>query len=223
MSENNERLLKAKQKLMEMNKKVQNATKISDKHRINKADNDVPKAQNKQKFNKADYLFELTEKMVLDGFDADEVTKYIEKLEKLSEKTESHLESNEVTIAKEIKKINKEHRRLVNPEKTSETASIISSEETKSNDTKSPHKEDQVKQPETPGYSELAKRKSTPTTKKTEQRESKIPQYTPTKKQKPKDKAPPQQDSNEAVEMTGAGAQFLASLACDDDDDDNNM
>lgn len=225
----NELLSKAKQKLQEMNKKVHNAAKISDKHRLNKAGNDTPKVQTKQKFNKADYLFELTEKMVADGFDADEVTKYIEKLEKLSEKSEQHLENNEITVTKEIKKINKSLRQFLNPaDKSSEASSVISSEENNKSsiDNKTPHKEEQNlhKQDEGPSYSELARRKSTPTPKKTpEQRESKIPHYTPTKIPKHKEKQPVQPEPNDDVQMTGAGAQFLASLACDEEDDNNNM
>ena len=110
MSNENERFLKAREKLLEMNRKAQIATNINRRHlnspRQNQKPQLSPRAQQQlQKQQKqTDYCFELTEKMVEQGFSEEEVTKYISKLENLIKTND--IEKREAKVKADLRKIN---------------------------------------------------------------------------------------------------------------------
>ena len=119
MSSEEERLAKAKEKLLAMNKKVQHAT-VSNKQRLmgkqngsrspryQNPENHVisPRMQEQQQRQQkqSDYFFQLTESMIGQGFTEEEVSKYTIKLEQMLKSND--LEAKEAKAKKDIKKIN---------------------------------------------------------------------------------------------------------------------
>ena len=216
MSTEEERLAKAKRKLLDMNKKVQRAKIISEKHQVgqNKNEAEPQEIKPKKKTESSDYLFELTEGMINIGFSEEEVTNYIEKVEKLSKISDSELEKQEKNIHKDIKKINKSIQFLKDPksaEVASETASVKSEISVKdsSPDTLPPLKQG-------PRYSDMIKGRQSPMIQRNlpsliSPKETNVSK-TPSKIPKPPKNKPKDADM---VQATGAGAQFLASLADD--------
>ena len=104
-----------------MNRKAQKATDINRKHiyrnqnflkspgqnqKQNQKQQLSPRAQQQQEIQQkqTDYCFELTEKMIEQGFSEEEVTKYISKLENLVKTND--LEKRENKIKADLKKIN---------------------------------------------------------------------------------------------------------------------
>ena len=212
MSED-ERLAKAKQKLVDMNKKVQRAKVISEKHHIYKNEEPQPTIpRQKQESPSSDYLFELTETLInLEIFTEDEVTEYVKKVEKLAKLTDSELENNEKKNRTALKKINKSIQFLNDPSHGQQTTPKT----VKQKDQTEELQESESKPNQGPSYSDIAKGRQspmprkvsmpvTPTKETVSQTPSKIPK--PTKKKTPK---------NDKIQATGAGAKFLASLADD--------
>ena len=116
MSTEEERLLKAKEKLLEMNRKAQKATYSNLQRNQGKPKSPrfpqqqepllSPRMQQiKERAKKrSDCIFALTEQMLEQGFSGEEVSKYTQKLENLVGC--SDLEKKEAIIKKDIKKIN---------------------------------------------------------------------------------------------------------------------
>ena len=210
-----ERLAKAKQKLLDMNRKVQRAKNISEKRQTKneeiKQSKETPTKKKESGAN--DYLFELTEKMInLGVFSEEEVTKYVERVEKFSKMSDTDLENNQKKIQTAIKKINKSIQFLNDPKKATETPKI----EKQAKIEKPQENEEETKQNQELSYSDIAKGRQSPMVRKNM---IQVPQgdtqvsKTPSKIPKPQIKKKPKADDK--IQATGAGAQFLASLADD--------
>jgi len=117
MNSEAERLEMAKQKLIQMNMKVQRAAAISKKHVLKKKTDPEPIIKKIDKPN--EFIFELTESLVEEGFNDEEVVEYIEKVEVLSTCNFSDLEQKEQILIKEIRKMSVEMNQKLYPKEPS--------------------------------------------------------------------------------------------------------
>ena len=213
MADEQERLERAKQKLLKMNQKVQHAQNITKKRTPVKAAPARAEEKPQQPAQKsgATYIFELTEAMLADGFDEEEVSRYVEKVEAESKASEIELDQRELAIKTELKKITRAIELIKNPKAPS---SPDKPRKEKPKDDEKP-----AASADTPGYSAIHQTRKSP---KNEVKQARIA-VTPKKPETTPKKTSPRKRSDAevpAVKATGAGAKFLADLACDDDDDD---
>lgn len=199
-----ERLEKAREKLLKMNQKVQHAQNISKKRTSVKASAVKEEKPAKQTNT---YVFELTESMLIDGFDENEVVKYVELVETEAKSTSLDLDQREIQIQAELKKINRAIDRIRNPKvaESPEPGKVKKAKEVP---------KDEEKVPSSPGYAELHAARMNP---KNEVKKAAVAS-TPKKSVKKEAKSKP--GETPAVQATGAGAKFLADLV--NDPFDNN-
>lgn len=231
MTTEQERLERAKQKLMIMNKKVLHAQNISKKRNTKKPELEPlspasPPGQSKQNVTNT-YLFELTESMIMDGFSESEVADYVKRVENDAKCTDLELDQHEISINAELKKINRTIRRIKDPKPDTPKKNEIEDEGEKSdNDNDAGTKESPARQK---GYAELQMARMGQEPEKQEKAAPQNPEEdkkrSPSNKQTPKRSKLPSRkktlDPNSetpAVQATGAGAKFLADLLNDNDD-----
>lgn len=231
MTTEQERLERAKHKLMIMNKKVINAQNMSKKRNIKKAEleplsplSSSPRQQsNPTKTSANTYFFELTESMIVDGFSETEVSEYVKQVEIESRSTDLELDQHEIQINQELKKINRLIKRIkdpkipATPKTVNDSQDDISEAQINSPDSKDPSQKSYLEiqksrmpqEPEKilikPPEDEKKKLAGKPTPKR-----SKLP----TKKKEIMES----QGESPAIQATGAGAKFLADLLDGDDD-----
>ena len=214
MADEQERLERAKQKLLKMNQKVQHAQNISKKRTPVKGPppREEKVAKTPQKSGTT-YVFELTEAMLADGFDEEEVVRYVEQVEAESKASEIELDQRELAVKADLKKISRAIERIKNPKAP---ASPVKPRKERPREDERP-----ATSVDSPGYSAIHQTRKSP---KNEVKRAQIA-VTPKKAPiSPPKKTSPRKTSDAdtpAVKATGAGAKFLADLADDDDDCDN--
>lgn len=226
MTTEQERLEKAKQKLMIMNKKVLHAQNISKKRNTKKPELEPmspapspPQPRPKQNFSNT-YLFELTESMIMDGFSEEEVSQYVKRVENDSKCTDLELDQHELLINAELKKINRNIRRIKDPKPETPQKNEPEDEI---------EKDDSDSSPKQKGYAEIQMARNGQEPEKQEkiqnQPEEDKKRSSSTKQTPKRSKLPARKknsDSNNpgtpAVQATGAGAKFLADLLNDNDE-----
>lgn len=230
MTTEQERLEKAKQKLMIMNKKVLHAQNISKKRNTKKPElepmSPAPSpSRPKQAFSNT-YLFELTESMIMDGFSEDEVAQYVKRVENDAKCTDLELDQHEILINAELKKINRNIRRIKDPKP--ETPQKNETEDEPEKYDSDNNNESKDSSPKQKGYAELQLARIGQEPDKQEKNQIQPPEddkkRSPSSKQTPKRSKLPTRKKNSdtpdtpAVQATGAGAKFLADLLNDNDD-----
>ena len=235
MTTEQERLLKAKQKLLNMNKKVLHAQNISKKRTPKKPDLDPlspppPKPSNKGS-TPSTYLFELTESMIVDGFTEEEVSNYVKLVEAESKCTDLELDQHEISVNSEIKKINRTIKRIKDPKGPNETPANEKNHAGDDSNNADDAKAKQVnnskqKNTKQPGYAEIQKARGVANQMEKEREKEKELQRSPEQIKKSyvsptpkKSKLPARKKDSPAIQATAAGAKFFADLANDDDDD----
>ena len=235
MTTEQERLEKAKQKLMIMNKKVLHAQNISKKRNTKKpeleplspAPSPPPAARPKQNFSNT-YLFELTESMIMDGFSEDEVAQYVKRVENDSKCTDLELDQHEILLNAELKKINRNIRRIKDPKPETPQKNEVEDEAEK--DDSDNNSESKDSSPKQKGYAEIQMARNGQEPEKQDKAQNQPSEEdkkrSPSSKQTPKRSKLPARKKNSdsntpgtpAVQATGAGAKFLADLLNDDDE-----
>jgi hypothetical protein len=202
MTTEQERLEKAKEKLMLMNRKVQNAQILSRKRLAAKPGDSPDTRPPPPKLASNTYIFELTEALLADGFAEDVVVRYVEQVEADSKASDLELDQRELAIQAELKKINRAIARIKDPKPIPPPSPA-----------EPPQKEPAADSPV--GYAGLRQARQNPSPVK------KLPPITPKKRERKKEE-PPEEEPPE-VKATGAGAKFLADLMCDADDDPSSF
>jgi hypothetical protein len=197
-----ERLDKAKAKLMNMNKRVQNAQNLSKKRVVRQLEPlDPPKPANPPA---STYIFELTESLIADGFSEELVSQYVGQVESEAKQTDLDLDQRELVLQAELKRINRMIARIRDP--------------------KPPPAEPASKEPPAPmdptpessppsGYAGMRQARQNPMSPP-----KKVTVVTPKKPEREKKKMKEVVPEEGAIKATGAGAKFLADLMDDDQD-----
>jgi hypothetical protein len=115
-----DRLERAKLKLLSMNRKVQHAQSIS-KKRPSLPPLDDP-ARSPPRPSPPTYVFELTESMLADGFSEDRVLRYAALVERDSKCTDLDLDQRELALQAELKRINRAIARIRDPRRAAPRA-----------------------------------------------------------------------------------------------------
>jgi hypothetical protein len=195
MSSEQERLDKAKEKLTNMNQRVQNAQNLAKKRTAKPVEALEPPIPAKPEL--TTYIFELTESLVADGFPEDVIAKYVSQIETDSRLSDLDLDQRELTLQAELKKINRAITRITDPKPPAKQPN-------------SPN--DASPEPSAvPGYAVMHQARQNP-----QSPPKKVPPVTPKKPEKAKKESGLPEEG--AVKTTGAGAKFLADLVDNDDD-----
>jgi hypothetical protein len=195
-----DRLEKAKQKLMTMNRRVQNAQNLS-KKRLAKPLEPM-EAPAPAKPPSTLYIFELTESLLADGFSEDFVAEYVGRVESDAKLSEIDLDQRDLALQAEVKKINRAIARITNPKPPADASPKEAPPPPDLSPDSSP----------SAGYAGMRQaRQSPPTPPK-----KNVP-LTPKKPEKERKKKEAKTDEV-VVKATRAGAKFLADLMGDDED-----
>ena len=155
-------LAKAKAKMERMNQKVKKAQSISKRHTQVQ-----PEGEQKKEDPKIDYIFELTEQLVELGLKDTEIAEYLEKVDSLSTKGVIELDNRETKQKAKLKQINRQIKRLLNPESTPSVKSVksVQSEEMEEKIPVIPEK--RYSTPKRPNISKVIRKKECPQVKTT--------------------------------------------------------
>jgi hypothetical protein len=205
MSTEQERMERARQKLLNMNRKVQRAQDISKKRQplkpLESASPPPAAPPPPPKPPTSTYIFELTESLLADGFTEDEVVQYVALVEQDSKCSDIDLDQRELVIQAEVKKINRAIARIKDPKPPTSPEAPPAKE---------PSESDVA--PAQADYAEIRQARQNPSAT-TVARKAPLSPHKPDKKMI----APKAEPERPAVKATGAGAKFLADLADDDD------
>jgi hypothetical protein len=189
-----ERLERAKMKLLHMNRKVQHARNLSKKHPPLPPLGDPP-SDPKPIANT--YIFELTESMLADGFSEGEVARYAELVERDSRCSELELDQRELAVQAELKKVARAIVRIKDPKPRSARDRAPSVVELSESAVPDGSRYADIHQPRNEKQPTPVAKKAAPIQKKKKNADVETP----------------------GVRATGAGAKFLADLIGDGDGD----
>jgi hypothetical protein len=116
MATEQERMERARQKLLSMNRKVQHAQSISKKRQpLRPLESVSPPPVAPPRPPTSTYIFELTESLLADGFGEDEVVDYVAHVEHDSKCSDIDLDQRELALQAEVKRINRAIGRIKDP------------------------------------------------------------------------------------------------------------